>query len=136
MSQKSNGIVNVLVSYYDDKRLLRKDEYWVEEPNKAAVTELSNSQILENLAYAGKRFEYLYCRELRKLEQVQSKAIIKNLEEFKSAQTKYFQIKGMHPKIWFENWDVYKEIIQEAGKRNLALTDYDMNGSDKTLCFG
>ena len=116
--------------------LERMNMYWVEEPNKAAVSELSNSQILENLAYAGKRFEYLYCRELRKLEQVQSKAIIKNLEEFKSAQTKYFQIKGMHPKIWFENWEVYKEIIQEAGKRNLALAENEMNGSEKTLCFG
>ena len=78
----------------------------------------------------------MYCRELRKLEQVQSKAIIRNLEEFKSAQTKYFQIKGMHPKIWFENWDVYKEIIQEAGRRNLALAENEMNGSEKTLCFG
>ncbi|HAB50824.1 MAG: hypothetical protein A2315_04565 [Ignavibacteria bacterium RIFOXYB2_FULL_35_12] len=116
--------------------LERMNMYWVEEPNKAAVSELSNSQILENLAYAGKRFEYLYCRELRKLEQVQSKAIIKNLEEFKTAQTKYFQIKGMHPKIWFENWDVYKEIIQEAGRRNLALAENEMNGSEKTLCFG
>ena len=116
--------------------LERMNMYWVEEPNKAAVSELSNSQILENLAYAGKRFEYLYCRELRKLEQVQSKAIIKNLEEFKTAQTKYFQIKGMHPKIWFENWDVYKEIIQEAGRRNLALAENEMKGSEKTLCFG
>lgn len=116
--------------------LERMNMYWVEEPNKVAVTELSNSQILENLAYAGKRFEYLYCRELRKLEQVQSKAIIKNLEEFKSAQTKYFQIKSMHPKIWFENWDVYKEIIQEAGRRNLALAEHEMNGSEKVLCFG
>lgn len=110
--------------------------YWVEEPNKAAVSELSNSQILENLAYAGRRFEYLYCRELRKLEQVQSKAIIKNLEEFKSAQTKYFQIKAMHPKIWFENWDVYKEIIQEAGRRNLTLAENEMNESEKVPCFG
>ena len=116
--------------------LERMNMYWVEEPNKEAVTELSNSQILENLAYAGRRFEYLYCRELRKLEQVQSKAIIRNLEEFKSAQTKYFQIKGMHPKIWFENWDVYKEIIQEAGRRNLALAEQEMNGSEKVLCFG
>ena len=116
--------------------LERMNMYWVEEPNKAAVSELSNSQILENLAYAGRRFEYLYCRELRKLEQVQAKAIIKNLEEFKSAQTKYFQIKGMHPKIWFENWDVYKEIIQEAGRRNIALAEYEMNESQKTLCFG
>lgn len=116
--------------------LERMNMYWVEEPNKAAVSELSNSQILENLAYAGKRFEYLYCRELRKLEQVQSKAIIKNLEEFKSAQTKYFQIKGTHPKIWFENWDVYKEIIQEADKRNLALAENEMNESEKVLCFG
>lgn len=110
--------------------------YWVEEPNKAAVSELSNSQILENLTYAGRRFEYLYCRELRKLEQVQSKAIIKNLEEFKSAQTKYFQIKAMHPKIWFENWDVYKEIIQEAGRRNLTLAENEMNESEKVPCFG
>ena len=116
--------------------LERMNMYWVEEPNKAAVSELSNSQILENLAYAGRRFEYLYCRELRKLEQVQAKAIIKNLEEFKSAQTKYFQIKGMHPKIWFENWDVYKEIMQEAGRRNIALAEYEMNESQKTLCFG
>ena len=116
--------------------LERMNMYWVEEPNKAAVSELSNSQILENLAYAGKRFEYLYCRELRKLEQVQAKAIIKNLEEFKSAQTKYFQIKGMHPKIWFENWDVYKEIIQEACRRNIAVAEYEMNESQKTLCFG
>jgi hypothetical protein len=114
----------------------RMNMFWVEEPNRAAVTELSNSQILENLAYAGRRFEYLYCRELRKLEQVQSKAIIKNLEEFKSAQTKYFQIKSMHPKIWFENWDVYKEIIQEADKRKLGLAEYEMNDSEKTLCFG
>lgn len=114
----------------------RMNMFWVEEPNKAAVTDLTNSQILENLAYAGRRFEYLYCRELRKLEQVQSKAIIKNLEEFKSAQSKYFQIKSMHPKIWFENWDVYKEIIQEAGKRKLALAEYEMNDSEKTLCFG
>jgi hypothetical protein len=114
----------------------RTDMFWVEEPNRAAVTELSNSQILENLAYAGRRFEYLYCRELRKLEQVQAKAIIKNLEEFKSAQTKYFQIKSMHPKIWFENWDVYKEIIQEADKRKLALDEYEMNDSAGMLCFG
>lgn len=110
--------------------------YWVEEPNKEAVSELSNSQILENLAYAGRRFEYLYCRELRKLEKIQAKAIIKNLEEFKSAQTKYFQIKSMHPKIWFENWNVYKEIIQEASKRNLPVNNSDINDSNKMLCFG
>jgi hypothetical protein len=113
----------------------RINMYWVEEPNKEAVTDLSNSQILENLAYAGRRFEYLYCRELRKLEQIQSKAIIKNLDEFKSAQTKYFQIKSMHPKTWFEGWDVYKEIIQEACRRNLTLVEYEMNKTEKTLCF-
>ncbi len=116
--------------------LERVDMYWVEEPTKVAVTELSNSQILENLAYAGKRFEYLYCRELRNLEKIQSKAIIKNLEEFKSAQAKYFQIKSTHPKIWFENWDVYREIIQEAAKRNLTLNDYSINETNKMLCFG
>lgn len=116
--------------------LERINMFWVEEPNRVAVTELSNSQILENLSYAGKRFEYLYCRELRKLEQVQAKAIIKNLEEFKSAQAKYFQIKSMHPKIWFENWDVYKEIIQEANRRNLNPTVGTDNEAEKVLCFG
>jgi hypothetical protein len=114
----------------------RMNMYWVEEPNKATISELSNSQILDNLAYAGRRFEYLYCRELRKLEQIQAKAIIKNLDEFKSAQTKYFQIKSMQPKTWFENWDVYKEIIQEACRRNLALGESAMNNSEKMLCFG
>jgi hypothetical protein len=110
--------------------------YWVEEQNRIAVSELSNSQILENLAYAGRRFEYLYCRELRKLEQIQAKAIIKNLDEFRSAQNKYFQIKSMNPKIWLENWDVYKEIIQEASRRNIALSEYKMDNPGKMLCFG
>lgn len=115
--------------------LERDNMFWVEEPNSVSVSELSNSQILENLAYAGKRFEYLYCRELRRLEQIQAKAIIKNLEEFKSAQTRYFQIKSMHPQIWFENWDVYKEIIQEANKRNLNVTFGDLNKPSQMLCF-
>ena len=110
--------------------------YWVEEPNNGAVSELSNSQILENLSFAGKRFEYLYCRELRKLEKVQSKAIIKNVEEFKSAQTKYFEIKSMHPKVWFENWDVYKLMIEEAAKRNIAVSNFEGKESEKMLCFG
>ncbi|NWF88774.1 MAG: hypothetical protein HXY50_04840, partial [Ignavibacteriaceae bacterium] len=101
-----------------------------------SVAELSNSQILENLEYAGKRYEYLYCRELRKLEVIQSKAIIKDLDEFKSAQTKYFQIKSMHPQIWFENWDVYKEIVSEANKRNLAISPQDAGETTKMLCFG
>ncbi len=114
----------------------RDNMYWVEEPTKTAVSELSNSQILENLAYAERRFEYLYCRELRRLEQIQSKAIIKNLDEFKSAQSKYFQIKSTHPKIWFENWEVYKGIIEEAGKRNISLGEYSLNESNKILCFG
>lgn len=114
----------------------RDNMYWVEEPTKAAVSELSNSQILENLAYAERRYEYLYCRELRRLEQIQSKAIIKNLEEFKSAQSKYFQIKSTHPKIWFENWEVYKGIIEEAGKRNISLGEYSLNESEKIICFG
>ena len=116
--------------------LERDNMYWVEEPNGTCITELSNSQILENLAYAGKRFEYLYCRDLRKLEQLQSKAIIKNLEEFKLAQTRYFQIKSMHPQIWFENWDVYKEIIQEATKRNLNVTLGEFSKPSQMLCFG
>lgn len=114
----------------------RTNMFWVEEQNRPAVSDLSNSQILENLDYAQRRFEYLYCRELRHLEQVQSKAIIRNLDEFKSAQTKYFQIKSMNPKIWFENWDVYKEIISEAGRRNIALTGCNSEISEKMLCFG
>lgn len=123
-------------SMISDVYLERMNMYWVEEPSRGSVTDLSNSQILENLAYAGKRFEYLYCRELRKLEKIQSTSIIKNLEEFKSAQSKYFQIKSMHPKIWFENWDVYNEIIREATKRNLQLSEKDSEGSEKLLCFG
>lgn len=114
----------------------RENMYWVEEPNNVSVSELTNSQILENLTYAERRYEYLYCRELRRLEKIQSKAIIKNLEEFKSAQTKYFQIKSTHPKIWFENWDVYKEIIEEANRRNIAVSDYPMEQAEKMLCFG
>lgn len=114
----------------------RMNMYWVEDPDQTEVTELSNSQILENLAYAGRRFEYLYCRELRRLEQIQSKAIIKDLDEFKSAQTKYFQIKSTHPKIWFENWETYKQIAMEASKRKLTLSGYEINESGKTLCFG
>lgn len=110
--------------------------YWVEEPNNASVSDLSNSQILENLHFAGKRFEYLYCRELRKLEKVQSTAIIKNIDEFKSAQTKYFEIKSMHPKIWFENWDVHKQIMEEAVKRNLATMNFEQAEPEKMLCFG
>lgn len=114
----------------------RENMYWVEEPTSTPVSELTNSQILENLTYAERRYEYLYCRELRRLEKIQSKAIIKNLEEFKSAQTKYFQIKSTHPKIWFENWDVYKEIIEEANRRNIAVSDYPMEQAEKMLCFG
>lgn len=110
--------------------------YWVEEPNKIPVFELSNSQILENLAYAERRYEYLYCRELRRLEQIQAKAIIKNLEEFKSAQSQYFQIKSMDPKTWFQSWDVYKEILQEAQRRNITLTELPIEPSEKLLCFG
>jgi hypothetical protein len=110
--------------------------FWVEEQNRPAVSELSNSQILENLDYAERRFEYLYCRELRRLEQVQTKAIIRDIEEFKSAQTKYFQIKSMHPKIWFDNWDVYKEIINEAGRRNIAPMGCNSEISEKMLRFG
>lgn len=110
--------------------------YWVEDPNRMGVGELTNSQILDNITYAGKRFEYLYCRELRNLEQIQSKAIIKNLDEFKSAQTKYFEIKSMNPKIWFENWDVYKEIIREAVKRNLAPINAEKENSERLKCFG
>lgn len=114
----------------------RENMYWVEEPTSTPVSELTNIQILENLTYAERRYEYLYCRELRRLEKIQSKAIIKNLEEFKSAQTKYFQIKSTHPKIWFENWDVYKEIIEEANRRNIAVSDYPMEQAEKMLCFG
>jgi hypothetical protein len=114
----------------------RMNMYWVEEPDLVTVSELSNSQLLDNYAYAGKRYEYLYCRELRRLEKIQSRAIIKNLEEFKQAQSKYFQIKSTHPKIWFENWDVYKEIIEEASRRNIELSTSSMQEKEKVLCFG
>lgn len=114
----------------------RLDMYWVEEPNKTPVAELSNSQLLENLAYAERRYEYLYCRELRRLEQIQAKAIIKNLEEFKSAQSKYFQVKSMEPKNWFKSWDVYKEILNEVERRNITLTELPFETPAKMLCFG
>ncbi len=114
----------------------RINMYWVEDPYNTSVTELTNSQILENLAYAERRYEYLYCRELRRLEKIQSRAIIKNLEEFKSAQSKYFQIKSTHPKIWFENWEVYKQMVEEATRRNIALSDVQYETSEKMLCFG
>lgn len=119
-----------------DDDIERMIMYWVEEPDGKSVTELSNSQILENIAYASKRFEYLYCRELRRLEKLQSTAIIKNLEEFKAAQTMYFQTKSMNPKVWFENWEVFKEITKEACRRNLVLTENGEQLQEKLLCFG
>jgi hypothetical protein len=102
------------------KRALGIDMYWVDEPNNASISDLSNSQILENLFYVKKRFEYLYRRELCKLEKMKSNAIIRNIEEFKSAQKKYFQMKSMLPEAWLESWEVYKEILHEASKRNLV----------------
>ena len=92
---------------------------WVEEPTSLSVSELSNSQILDNINYAKLRFEHLYRRELRKLERIKSSAIIRDLEEFRSAQEKYFEIKASHPKAWFENWEIYKLILREAQKRKL-----------------
>ena len=104
--------------------------YWVEEPNSASVSKLSNTQILDNINYAKLQFEYLYRRELCKLERIKSTAIIRNLEEFKSVQKKYFEIKSTQPKTWLENWDVFKVMIKEAYTRNL-ISNIQMNSPEK-----
>jgi hypothetical protein len=110
--------------------------YWVEENDSTIeIPTLSNIQLVDNLMFMERKFEFFYCRELRKLEKQKAEAIIRNLDEFQEAQKKYHYLKSQSPEVWFENWEVYKSFLNEIKKRNLAIPQH-ANTPTNMLCFG
>ena len=110
--------------------------YWIEETNDVTnVAFLNNSQIVDNILYMERKYEYFYCRELRKLEKAKADAIIRNLDEFEKASKQYHKLKSMSPELWFENWEAYKVVVDEARKRNIEIPQQVQNQAN-LICFG
>jgi len=110
--------------------------YWIEEnENPINVVSLSNNQIIDNITYIESKYEFFYCKELRRLEKLKTVAIIRDLDEFENAQKQYNHLKSMSPEIWFENWETYKLLLEEAGKRNLSIP-HPVHSTSNMLCFG
>ena len=111
--------------------------YWIEQANNLnEITYLNNNQIAENISYMERKYEYLYCRELRKLEKKKAEAIIRNLEEFQIVEEKYQNLKRTSPENWFENWEAYKAMMEEARKRKIEVKKEEKIAAETMLVFG
>ncbi len=87
--------------------------------NKSSVEDLSNESLFVVKAFLERTKGYFYHKEIRRLERIEKKAIIYDLEKFKEAKEKRYRLRRSNEDDWFNNWKVYKEIINELNKRNL-----------------
>ena len=94
--------------------LIERDENFKPE-------QLSDEQILQSIQFIENKIEYLYHKELVRLEKLKAKAIIKDLEQFRNFQEKYYSTKSIAPDVWLETWEIYRGILNEAEKRNLLI---------------
>ncbi len=109
---------------------------WIEEnviPDD--LSSLTNNQLVDKLRLLRKKYEFFYCRELRRLDKIKGEAIIRDLDQFEEIQKQYHLLKAKSPEFWFENWDVYRGLLNEVEKRHLNVPQESEN-SINILCFG
>ena len=87
--------------------------------NFTDFSELSNSELLENISLMKEKAAYYHSRELVRLERMKTKAIITNLELFERLKNQYEETRSTPPNKWFEKWEIYLLIQAEAEKRKL-----------------
>jgi hypothetical protein len=109
---------------------------WIEEniiPEN--LSSLSNTQLLDKMRILKRKYEFFYCRELRRLDKIKGEAIIRDLDRFEDIQKQYNKLKSTSPEFWFESWDVYHSVKSEIEKRKLSVPQ-ETESRVNVLCFG